>query len=209
VKRSTDALRSVATGRPWLCAALAIGLGAAPAFAASSSWTASCRQDGRPFSIEMTQASDQSTSVRLMLPDIDLPLIFEPGLVRARGVVANRPSLCSGLGAFPIQDRIHQAAPPSLLLLLSIDDPPGFDILSLFLIDLQTGRELDRIERLAPIKDVDGRQRLTLQVDDDRLAVRLQRLWLHNTHSDSPENSIEDWYEIEIRAGRIRGTWQR
>lgn len=180
----------------------------------TSDWSAECRLDERVFRLDFRSASgdpDQHDMVAsLLLPNRPaLPLQLRSGIFRPRDVVANQPSGCGKLGAWLVEDRIHSAAPPVLLLALSVDDRPGWDQLSLVLVDLEAGKRLHSIERVAPIKDPDGRQGLAVQIESDHLLIRLQRQWLHNTGTDSPENSIEDWYRVEIRAGHIRGRWER
>lgn len=180
----------------------------------SISWRAECRLDDRDFQLDFDSASGdpdaEDMSVSLLLPDrpaLSLPL--KPGVFRPRSVVSNQASACQELGAYLIRDQLHKAVPPRLLLWLSVKDPPGWDQLSLVLIDLEAGKVLHQIERVAPIKDPDGRQGLMLQVQPDHMLIRLQRHWLSNTGTDSPENSIEDWYRVEVRAARILGAWAR
>lgn len=204
-------------GSRWLRLSAAVCLLAATAHASAQgavNWRADCRLDDRGFQLDFASASGdpdaEDMGVTLLLPDrpaLRLPLA--PGVFRARSVVANQPSACKELGAYLIGDQIHKAVPPRLLLWLSVADPPGWDQLTLVLIDLDAGKVLHQIERVAPIKDPDGRQGLTLQVQPDHMVVRLQRQWLNNTGTDSPENSIEDWYRVEVRAARIRGGWAR
>ncbi len=206
-------------GSRWLALPAAFGLLLASAQAGAAEathWRAECRLDQRSFQLEFASASGdpdaEDMRVSLLLPGrraLPLPLPLTPGIFRPRSVVSNLPSACQELGAYLISDQIHKAVPPRLLLWLSVEDPPGWDQLSLVLIDLDAGKVLHHIERVAPIKDPDGRQGLTLQVQPDHMMVRLQRQWLNNTGTDSPENSIEDWYRVEVRATRIRGGWAR
>ena len=135
-----------------------------------------------------------------------LPLA--PGFYRARSVVSSEASLCSGIGAFAIKDRVYQAEDPKLLLWLSVDNRPGFDTLTLALLDVSAGKLLHQVERVAPIKDPDGRQRLAVQVAPEGYSVRLERQWLQNTDSDSAENSIEDWMQVWVAHARIRTQWR-
>lgn len=211
---------STVVSRPdfrWLALTAALCLVAASAqtsAAEPSRWRAECRLDDRGFQLDFASASGdpdaEDMRVSLLLPGRSpLPLPLSPGVFRQRSVVSNQPSACKELGAYLIGDQIHKAVPPRLLLWLSVADPPGWDQLSLVLIDLEAGQVLHHLERVAPIKDADGRQGLTLQVQPDQMVVRLQRQWLNNTGTDSPENSIEDWYRVEVRAARIHGSWAR
>ena len=176
--------------------------------AAQTGWTADCQLAGG-FGVRFeTGPNGEDMNVHLERPDRPpLALSLAPAIFHRRGVVANQASGCDQVGAYLLPDQIHRAAAPRLLLWLSVDDRPGFDLLSLVLVDLEAGKVLDRSERIAPIKDADGQQRLTLHIADDHALVRLQRHWLYNTGTDSAENSIEDWYRVDIRAGRIRGRW--
>ena len=215
--RITSASCAHRPGSRWLALSAAVCLLAASVDASardSVNWRADCRIDDRDFQLDFASASGdpdaEDMRVSLLLPDRPaLPLPLTPGTFRQRAVVSNQPSACQEVGAYLVPDQIHKAVPPRLLLWLSVNDPPGWDQLSLVLIDLEAGRVLHHIERVAPIKDPDGRQGLTLLVQPDHMVVRLQRQWLNNTGTDSPENSIEDWYRVEIRAARIRGNWAR
>lgn len=184
----------------------------AQAAAGEGDWHARCELAGHTLRLSFVAASgdadqaDMNVNVQVNGGSaMQLPLA--KGYYRPRGVVANQPSLCDRVGAFLLQDQVHLAEPPRLLLWLSVDDRPGWDLLSLVLLDLEAGRLLDHSERIAPIKDPDGRQRLALRIYPDHVLTRLQRRWLHDTGTDSAENSIEDWYRVEIRAGQIRGRW--
>ena len=194
--------------------AFAVGSSAQAIAAEPIGWRADCRLGEQSFQVDFASASGDPESddmrVSLMLPQRSaLPLPLTPGVFRPRSVVSNQASACTQLGAYLIRDQIHLAVPPRLLLWLSVADPPGWDQLSLVLIDLGAGKVLHHIERVAPIKDPDGRQGLTLQVQPEHVMARLQRQWLNNTGTDGPENSIEDWYRVEVRAARIRGSWAR
>lgn len=185
---------------------------ASQARAGEGDWEARCELAGHTLRLSFVSASGDAD-----LADMDvqvqvdggsaMPLPLAKGYYRPRGVVANQRSLCDRVGAYLLQDQVHAAEPARLLLWLSVDDRPGWDQLSLVLLDLEAGKVLDRSERIAPIKDPDGRQRLALRIAPDHVLTRLQRRWLHDTGTDSAENSIEDWYRVEIRAGRIRGRW--
>jgi hypothetical protein len=177
-------------------------------------WSADCHLNGRDFRVNFDSPSgdpDQDDMrVSLVLPDqreLLLPLL--PGTYRRRSVVANQPSLCDGVGAFQVADRVFKGVEPYLLLWLSVDNRPGWDTLSLALIDLGHGKVLHSAEGVAPIKDPDGRQGLAVQVSPEGFQVRLERQWLHNTGTDSAENSIEDWLEIWVRHGRIQRRWRQ
>lgn len=188
-------------------------LGALPATAETLHWSAKCEAGGQRFELIFNSPSKDSENadmtVTLVLADrrkILLPLT--PGIYKARESVSNRTSLCSGIGAYASKDRVYRADPERLLLWLSVDDRPGWDLLSLVLIDLAEARVMHQLERVAPIKDPDGRQGLTIQITDDGFLARLQRHWLRNTGTDSAENSIEDWMEIWVAHGRIRSRWR-
>lgn len=108
--------------------------------------------------------------------------------------------LCDEIGGFRLKnDRI--------LLWLSRNDRPHWDELSLILIDLKKLRILDIKEDIGPIKDVDRSQKLTIRKKGNGYEVRLERVWLANTHTDSPENSIEDWMYIQIIKDKIITQW--
>lgn len=188
-------------------------LGAKPAAAESLHWSAQCEVGGQRFELIFDSPSKNSDNadmtVTLVLADrrkVLLPLT--PGIYKARKSVSNQKSMCTGIGAFASKDRVYKADPERLLLWLSIDDRPGWDLLSLVLIDLAEAKVMHQLERVAPIKDPDGRQGLAIQTTDDGFLVRLQRQWLHNTGTDSAENSIEDWMEIWVAHGHIRSRWQ-
>ncbi|MCB1598655.1 MAG: hypothetical protein KDI66_01370 [Xanthomonadales bacterium] len=177
-------------------------------------WQAECDLQGLPFRLVFSARGGDpelaGMTATLFLPDRrELHLPVAPGIFRARSVVADRPSLCRDLGAFLVQDQMQASRKSSLLLWLSVDDRPGWDQLSLVLIDLDAGTVLDVRERIGAIKDVDGRQGLTLQVAPERFLVQLERYWLQGTGTDSPENSIEDWHEVRVQADRIQTRWLR
>lgn len=176
-------------------------------------WSARCAIDGQAFHVLFDSPSrdldNADMRVSLVLNDgrkMLLPL--SPGVYRARRLVSNQASLCEGIGAYATSDRVYKADRARLLLWLSVDDRPGWDHLTLVLVDLAQAKVLHQVERLAPIKDPDGRQGLTVQVTDDGFWVRLQRQWLQNTGTDSAENSIEDWMQVWIAHGRIRSRWR-
>lgn len=154
---SRPACLSKAAARPGirpraLLAALGLLAASAPANAADPTrWRADCRIDERSFRLEFASASgdldNEDMVATLVLPDrssVQLPLT--PGIFRPRSVVANQRSACKELGAYLIQDQIHKAVPPLLLLWLSVEDRPGWDQLSLVLIDLDAGKVLHQIE---------------------------------------------------------------
>ena len=205
---------------PWLLTAAlgATSLGAVASTPQASGWSADCQTDAHRFRVVFTPtaapdpadparpAEMRATLVRPDRPELLLPLSRTE--IRARPVVATPASACTGLGAFLLKDQIYLATPPVLLLWLSVADRPGWDQLSLVLIDLEKGTVLDQSEFVAPIKDPDGTQGLHIQPATDHARVRLQRRWLHHTGTDSPDNAIEGWYRVEVRAGQIRGRWE-
>lgn len=207
-------------GCSWWSWALVAALGATHLRAGTpdpgmGGWSADCQIDERRMRLDFVPAtapepSDPSKAAEMratmVLPNgRGLPLQLARSAVRARAVVATPASACSGLGAFLIQDQVYLAAPPVLLLWLSVADRPGWDQLSLVLIDLDKGTVLDQSEFVAPIKDPEGKRGLHIKPATDHARVRLQRRWLYHTGTDSPENSIEAWYRVEVRAGQIRG----
>lgn len=208
--------------RQWkwrLAAALALSsLGAAAETPETRGWRADCQLDAREFRLDFvpTGVSDPAhptepvdMRVTLVLPDgraLLLPL--SRSAVHARPVVATPASACTGLGAFLLKDQIYLATPPVLLLWLSVADRPGWDQLSLVLIDLEKGVVLDQSEFVAPIKDSDGTQGLHIQPATDHARVRLQRRQQYHSGTDSPDNALEGWYRVEVRAGQIRGRWE-
>ena len=176
-------------------------------------WFAECQADGQAFQLIFDSASQDvdnaDMTVTLALADgrkVLLPL--SPGTYRARPVVSNEASLCSGIGAFASRDQVYKGTSAKLLLWLSVDNRPGWDTLSLALLDLSEAKLLHSVERVAPIKDPDGRQALAVQVTPEGYSVRLERQWLQNTGSDSAANSIEDWMLVSVAHERIRSQWR-
>ena len=192
--------------------ALTLGLSALAGGAQEpSQWQTHCQLSGDQFEVGLASASgdlDQTDMLAtLRFSDGDqLPLGLRAGIFHPRGVVANKASGCAELGAFELTEP-DSLAPGNWLLLLSVDDRPGFDQLSLVLIDPRQRQVIDRSEYVAPFKDPDGRQQLAVRVDRNQLLIRLQRRWLHDTDTDSAENSIEDWYRLQVVNQRIRGRW--
>ena len=176
-------------------------------------WIAECQADGQAFQLIFDSPSQDvdnaDMTVTLALADgrkVLLPL--SPGTYRARPVVSNEASLCSGIGAFASRDQVYKGTSAKLLLWLSVDNRPGWDTLSLALLDLSEAKLLHSVERVAPIKDPDGRQALAVQVTPEGYSVRLERQWLQNTGSDSAANSIEDWMLVSVAHQRIRSQWR-
>lgn len=176
-------------------------------------WVAECQVDGQAFRLVFDSPSQDvdnaDMTVTLALADgrkVALPL--SPGTYRARPVVSNETSLCTGIGAFASRDQVYKGTSAKLLLWLSVDNRPGWDTLSLALLDLSEAKLLHQVERVAPIKDPDGRQALAVQVTPEGYSVRLERQWLQNTGSDSAANSIEDWMLVSVAHERIRSKWR-
>lgn len=176
-------------------------------------WVAECRADGQPFQLIFDSPSQDvdnaDMTVTLALADgrkVLLPL--SPATYRARPVVSNQASLCTGIGAFASRDQVYKGTSAKLLLWLSVDNRPGWDMLSLALLDLSEAKLLHHVEGVAPIKDPDGRQALAVQVTPEGYSVRLERQWLQNTNSDSAANSIEDWMQVSVAHERIRNKWR-
>lgn len=176
-------------------------------------WFAECQADGQAFQLIFDSPSQDvdnaDMTVTLALADgrkVLLPLSL--GTYRARPVVSNEASLCSGIGAFASRDQVYKGTSAKLLLWLSVDNRPGWDTLSLALLDLSEAKLLHSVERVAPIKDPDGRQALAVQVTPEGYSVRLERQWLQNTGSDSAANSIEDWMLVSVAHERIRSQWR-
>jgi len=168
-------------------------------------WKASCNCDGVAFDLSFSSPSGDPMEDDMIVKFIssngtELTIPIKPALYSKRSVVSDEENVCDSIGGFKLKnDRI--------LLWLSRNDRPRWDQLSLVLIDLKKLKVIDIKEDIGPIKDVGRRERMAIRKKGDGYEIRLEREWLNNTDTDSPENSIEDWMYIQTINNKIMNRW--
>jgi hypothetical protein len=177
--------------------------------APSADWQARCKLGQQAFGVRFHSVSGDVTnddmqvmltwpngrSVKLALP----PAWYHSMALTSAGV----PNLCDTVVVTAV-DRQH------ILLWLASDNRPGFDKLSLALVELPDGRVLDSKLAFADIKSADeGDTHLTLRRHHNDVDVRLVREVLVDTNDDSAYNYIEDWMGVGTHGNRIGAAWLR
>lgn len=190
-------------GLAMLTQAYAAWAGADPAADAQ----AHCKLGQQAFSVTFHSVSGDVTNddmqVILSLPHgHPVKLAAPPAWYHTTGLTSSGvPNLCDSIVATQID-------PQHVLLWLASDNRPGFDRMSLLLVDVSDGHALDRKLTFADIKSVDdGGTHLTLRRNHAGVDVRLVREELADTNDDSAYNFIEDWMHVDVRGDRIDATW--
>lgn len=152
-------------------------------------------------------ADDMDVVATINKKKIKIPL--PPALYVKRGIVSEVKNVCrtpndlghGDVGGFQLKDG-------NLLLWLSSDNRPGWDTLSLVLLNPSEAKVLDTKPNIGNIKAV-GAQNLAIRPKNTGYEVRLEREWMKNTGADSAENSIEDWMLVKIIDNKIETKWAR
>lgn len=172
-------------------------------------WSVKCFHNNKAFELMFKSASgdaaedDMSVSIKTTSGKI-VTLPIKPALYTSRGSVSEVKNLCAdpktggldSLVAFPIRENM-------VLLWLSSDGRPSYNILSLALVDIEQGKVLDYLDTKSAIKDVNNSRMLVTRKAKDGYHVRLIGEWLKDTGLDSAETAIEYWMLVRVRNGKI------
>ena len=172
-------------------------------------WSVKCSHNNKTFELIFKSASgdvaedDMSVSIKTTSGKIaSLPI--KPALYTSRGSVSEVKNLCAdpktggldSLVAFPISEN-------TVLVWLSSDGRPFFNILSLVLVDIEQGKVLDYLDTKTAIKDVNNSRMLVTRKAKDGFQVRLIGEWLKDTGLDTAETAIEYWVSVKVQNGKI------
>lgn len=158
------------------------------------------------FDVQLKSASgdamEDDMSVTLVFADgTSLPVPLAPALYEPRGTLKNVTNLCTQLAAF-------DAGGNRVLLLLSRNSRPQWDVLDAVLIDAQRKRVLDVKTGAGEIKTED-RVFVVRRAGVDSFDVLLIREEIENSGCDCAAAAIEDWMRISVRGQRIDARWRR
>ena len=178
---------------------------AADEFAPAAHWSDTCHfaehavsanfdsRSGDPLEDDMTVTLTRDDGVALVLP-------LGRSLYEPRGLLLNVKNRCERMAAVDVgADRV--------LVLLSANGRPTWDVLDAVLIDAAAMRTLDVKQDIGAIKTVD-RVIVLKRLGESRLAVRLIREQLPQAGCDCESAAIEEWRLLEIVDDRIRDRWQ-
>ena len=157
------------------------------------------------FTVHLKSASNDA-----MEDDMRVTLAFEDGtavnvplasaLYEPRGTLKNVTNLCTQLAAF-------DAGGNRVLLLLSRNGRPHWDILDAVLIDAQRKRVLDVKTGIGEIKTED-RVFVVRNAGAASFEVLLIREQIENSGCDCAAAAIEDWMRISVRRDHVNARWR-
>ena len=144
---------------------------------------------------------EDDMSVTLVFPGVDpIAVALPPALYVAREPLLNVKNVCRQLTALDV-------AGDKVLLLLSRNNRPTWDVLDAVLIDKTTKRVLDVAREIGEIKSENALVvRTAMRGGYD---VRLIREMLPDSGCDCADAAIEDWMRIDVRGAKLVTRWSR
>lgn len=174
-----------------------------------NAWSAKCMHNGHYFQLDFKSksgdASNEDMHASILTTKNEVKLLPIPESTYLSGDVnSSVKSICQpandesrdGVAAFPVDDE-------KVLFFIAKDNRPSLDILVLALINIETGELLDFLDTDKSIKTGDPVRSFTLKQKDKKLNVRLVTEYLEDTESDSIDNYIESWVEINVLSNKI------
>lgn len=174
-----------------------------------NAWSAKCMHNGKYFQLDFKSksgdANNEDIQASILTTKNEVKLLPIPESTYLSGVVnSSVKSICKpdndesrdGVAAFPVNDT-------NVLFFIAKDNRPSLDILVLALINIETGELLDFLDTDKNIKTGDPIRSFTVKQKDNKLNVRLVTEYLENTESDSIDNFIESWVEINVSSKKI------
>ena len=174
-----------------------------------NAWSAKCMHNGHSFQLDFKSksgdASNQDMQASILTTKNEVKLLPIPESTYLSGHVNSEvKSICTptdyksrdGVAAFPVNDT-------NVLFFIAKDDRPSLEILVLALINIETGELLDFLDTDKNLKTGDPVRSFTVKQKDKKLNVRLVTEYMENTESDSIDNFIESWVEINVLSNKI------
>lgn len=171
-------------------------------------WSVDCKAGEHSFTVKFdsptNDVTDDDMKVTIASDSGEAVVPVKPGWYRKRGTISENThkSACQGMGALDVGNG-------SLLLFLTRDNRPGFDLLTLALYDPATNRVLDQLDGLDQLKSADPYTSYIAVKTRDGFKTRLVRDSVRGTGSDGAETYIEDWKYLHVRGGKISAAWNK
>lgn len=172
-----------------------------------SHWSVPCQTEKTSFTLKVdsptSDVTDDDMKITIESDRGTVTVPVKPAWYHKRDGITQLPahSVCKGQAAF-------ETADGSVLVFLSRDQRPGWDMLTLFLYDPAQNRVVDQLEQVGLFKSADAGTEFLAVKTPGGFKTRLIREFIKNTPSDGAAPHIEDWKLIHVRGGKLSASWR-
>ncbi|MBY0415887.1 MAG: hypothetical protein K2Q18_17070 [Bdellovibrionales bacterium] len=145
----------------------------------------------------------------------DMDLVFEVNSVKSKlGVkkgwldslsdVGNGKSICKVVGQKSYENSpVFSVGKDQILIFYWENGRPGFNWVSLALVDIKQGKLLDFKQRLGELKEDTS----AILTTSKGFKIRLVKEYLKEVKCDCSAAAIDEWLEISVKNGKIKTRW--
>lgn len=173
---------------------------------ANSEWSEECFFDKKKFVVKFSSASgdpfnEEDHTAEFIIGKHKRPIPIPKTFYSNAGALTNTKNLCQRDEFTTAKLTATKAGDDKIILWLTQNNRPLFDLLTLVLININTGETLDVVRTNKMIKAINPEQRLVIIEENNKFKIRLIGEWLGL--DDSQDGAIEHWMWVSVAGNKI------